>query len=189
MYRLFPKIYFIGQENCIFNYTNFFLWILEGILEAIVISLFSIYIFSSPSLNSSGYSNDMWLASLTMYTSIYLRFTSVVLVVTFKLATHTKFWSTMLVVTILVFSLGLYIGYMWISNFAFTEYLTGTVIVFYTNGETYFLVIFCCSLVLLVDGSVISVDFNRGGYSSRMRKLVESEREHNRKFFEEESIR
>ena len=28
MYRLFPKIYFIGQENAIFNYTNFFLWIL-----------------------------------------------------------------------------------------------------------------------------------------------------------------
>ena len=27
-YRLFPKIYFIGQESCIFNYTNFFMWIL-----------------------------------------------------------------------------------------------------------------------------------------------------------------
>ena len=26
-YRLFPKIYFIGQENCIFNYTNYFLWV------------------------------------------------------------------------------------------------------------------------------------------------------------------
>lgn len=32
LYRLFPKIYFIGQENCIFNYTNFFLWILEGVI-------------------------------------------------------------------------------------------------------------------------------------------------------------
>lgn len=32
LFRLFPKIYFIGQENCIFNYTNFFLWILEGVI-------------------------------------------------------------------------------------------------------------------------------------------------------------
>ena len=32
IYRLFPKIYFIGQENCIFNYMNFFLWTLEGVL-------------------------------------------------------------------------------------------------------------------------------------------------------------
>ena len=31
-YRLFPKIYFIGQENCIFNNTNYVLWMVEGIL-------------------------------------------------------------------------------------------------------------------------------------------------------------
>jgi hypothetical protein len=28
LYRLFPKIYFVGQENTIFNYRNFFFWIL-----------------------------------------------------------------------------------------------------------------------------------------------------------------
>jgi magnesium-transporting ATPase (P-type) len=27
-YRLLPKIYFIGQENCIFNTKNFFMWLL-----------------------------------------------------------------------------------------------------------------------------------------------------------------
>ena len=44
-YRLFPKIYFIGQENCIFNYSNYFMWMLEGIIEAILITLFCFYIF------------------------------------------------------------------------------------------------------------------------------------------------
>lgn len=67
LYRLFPKIYFIGQENCIFNYLNFFLWIMEGVVEATVITLFSIYIFSSVSLDSSGYSTDLWVCSLAMY--------------------------------------------------------------------------------------------------------------------------
>lgn len=66
LYRLFPKIYFIGQENCIFNYTNYFLWVLEGVIEATVITLFSVYIFSSISLNSSGHSNDLWNTSITM---------------------------------------------------------------------------------------------------------------------------
>lgn len=42
--RLFPKIYFIGQENCIFNYQNFFMWVMEGALEAVLISLFAFYI-------------------------------------------------------------------------------------------------------------------------------------------------
>ena len=65
-YRLFPKIYFIGQENCIFNYTNYFLWVVEGIVEAIMISLFCIYILGQTSINESGYNSDLWLVGLTM---------------------------------------------------------------------------------------------------------------------------
>lgn len=72
LYRLFPKIYFIGQENCIFNYRNFFLWTFEGAVEAVIIMMFSIYIFGTPSLNSSGHSNDLWIVSLTMYLLYYL---------------------------------------------------------------------------------------------------------------------
>lgn len=112
-----------------------------------------------------------------------------ILVATFKLATHTKFWSVLLVVFIVFFSLGLYFAYMWVSNYYFSTYVTGTVSAYFSSGETYFMVIFSCCLVLLVDGSVVSIDFNRGGYASRMRRLIESEREYNRKHFEEESIR
>jgi magnesium-transporting ATPase (P-type) len=32
LFRLFPKMYFVGQESCIFNFKNFVLWIAEGIL-------------------------------------------------------------------------------------------------------------------------------------------------------------
>ena len=53
------------------------------------------------------------------------------MVVTFKLSTHTKFWSVALFVCILVFSLGLYIGYMWLSNFYFSDYLKGSVLPYY----------------------------------------------------------
>ena len=42
--RLFPKIYFIGQENCIFNYKNFFMWVMEGAVEAVLITLFCFYV-------------------------------------------------------------------------------------------------------------------------------------------------
>lgn len=66
LYRLFPKIYFIGQENCIFNYGNFFMWTFEGMVEAVVITLFSIYILGTSSISLSGYSSDLWLVSLTM---------------------------------------------------------------------------------------------------------------------------
>ena len=66
-YRLFPKIYFIGQENCIFNYQNFFMWLLEGAIEAIIITLFSFYILAEASLDKDGLNSDYWLVGLTMY--------------------------------------------------------------------------------------------------------------------------
>ena len=72
LYRLFPKIYFIGQENCIFNYANFFMWTIEGMIEAVVITLFSVYILGTSSISGSGYSSDLWLVSLTMYLTSYL---------------------------------------------------------------------------------------------------------------------
>ncbi len=65
-------MYFVGQENCIFNFTNFFFWTLEGAVEATLISLFSIYILSSESISQSGYNGDLWLVSLTMYPLYHL---------------------------------------------------------------------------------------------------------------------
>lgn len=72
LYRLFPKIYFIGQENCIFNYANFFMWTLEGMLEAVLLTIFAIYILGTSSISSSGYNSDLWLTSLTVYLSTHL---------------------------------------------------------------------------------------------------------------------
>lgn len=65
-YRLFPKIYFIGQENCVFNYANYAFWIAEAIVESIIIFFLSIYIMGRGTINSSGLSNSFWLVGLTM---------------------------------------------------------------------------------------------------------------------------
>jgi magnesium-transporting ATPase (P-type) len=71
-YRLFPKVYFIGQENCIFNYKNFFMWLLEGAIEAVLITLFAFYILGEASLSQDGYNSSYWLVGLTMYALGYL---------------------------------------------------------------------------------------------------------------------
>jgi hypothetical protein len=42
--------------------------------------------------------------------------------------------------------------------------------------------------VLFIDGFVLSVDFERAGYSSRMRKLIEDEKEQNKQNYKEFSI-
>lgn len=95
-----------------------------------------------------------------------------ILVVTFKLATHTKFWSILLVATISITSLGFYTIYMWLSNFFLTDNVKGTTYVGWTSAECYFVVLFCICMVLFVDGMVVFTDFHRGGYASRMREII-----------------
>ena len=99
------------------------------------------------------------------------------MVVTLKLATHTKFWSAMLIISIVVISIGLYLAYMWISNVAFSDFIQGTTYIAWTTAEPYFITVFCCCLILAIDGVVLFIDFERGGYASRMRHVIEEERE------------
>ena len=53
------------------------------------------------------------------------------IIVTLKLVAHTKYWSYILVFSIIFVSLGLYIAYMWFSNYIALlrtgEYILGTV--------------------------------------------------------------
>ena len=99
------------------------------------------------------------------------------LVVTFKLATHTKFWSTLLIICVLILSIALYISYMWISNYFFSEHYLGTAYMAWTTGETYFVVLFSTCFILFLDGIVVFIDFRRGGYISKMRDVVSAEKE------------
>lgn len=83
------------------------------------------------------------------------------MVVTFKLSSHTKFWSVLLFISIIVLSLGLYVSYMWLTNYYFATYtwISFTAATFFTTGETYFIVLFGVCFVLFVDGLVLSIDF------------------------------
>jgi len=60
-------------------------------------------------------------------------YSSVIMVVTFKLATHTKFWSWIYVFSIIIASLGLYVLHMWLTNFTLTDYVKGTTLVAWTS--------------------------------------------------------
>lgn len=117
------------------------------------------------SVNTGGYNSDLWLVGMTT-------FSCVICVVTFKLCTHTKFYSGIFIFCVLILSLCLYLAYMWISNYYITDNIQGTTVVAWTSVEPYLTVLFCVCFVLFIDGIVVHIDFNRGGYSSKMRRVV-----------------
>ena len=105
---------------------NFAAWMFEAVVESAIIFFFILYILSNVSVNQTGINTDFWLVGLTIYSSI-------VLVVTFKLATHTKFWSYMLLGAILFTSFGLYVLHMWLTNYYLTYHIQGTTVVAWSS--------------------------------------------------------
>lgn len=73
---------------------------------------------------------------------------------------------------VVVLSLALYLAYMWISNYYFSDNILGTTKIAWTSVKIYLTVLFCICVILFVDGIVVHVDFIRGLYSSKMRQVV-----------------
>jgi uncharacterized protein (UPF0333 family) len=53
------------------------------------------------------------------------------MIVSFKLATHTKFMSALLLFSLVVLAIGIYIAYMWISDVFPTSAINHTIRMFY----------------------------------------------------------
>lgn len=70
--KYYPKLYYIGQKNTLFTYKNFFMWIFQGIIHGLFIFLFNMYIYSYFIGDSEGKTTDIWIMSITLYTSIIL---------------------------------------------------------------------------------------------------------------------
>lgn len=70
--KYYPKLYYIGQKNTLFTKTNFFTWILQGIIHGLMIFYFCTYYLGSQINNVHGYVSDFWLNSITIYTAIIL---------------------------------------------------------------------------------------------------------------------
>lgn len=77
----------------------------------------------------------------------------------------------MLIFSIVVVSLGLYVAYMWFSNYKaiLSDHILGTAIVMWQNVKSLFFQIFCICLILLIDGVTVTIDFHYGSYASKMR--------------------
>lgn len=70
--KYYPLLYYMGQENLIFNVKNFWKTVAKGALHGVIIFLMTFFVMRLSVLNSDGYNSDMWYFSITLYTSIIL---------------------------------------------------------------------------------------------------------------------
>ena len=123
---------------------------------------------------------DRWHYDVIIFS---FRYSTVIVVVTFKLATHTRFWSSLLVFSIIVLSIGLYLSYMWISNYYFSDNINGTALVAWTSGECFFVVLFGICFLLFIDGIAVHIDLMKSGVISKMRTVIAHEKHESRTYY------
>jgi len=67
---LLPKLYYVGQKSTIFNWNNYFVWVFTGICHSLIVFFLPVYVYLDIILGADGKSSDIWMFSITSFTSI-----------------------------------------------------------------------------------------------------------------------
>jgi hypothetical protein len=104
-------MYLISQQNQLFTNLAFFSWFFLGICQGVICLIITLYSIGDEN-DSSGY-NSYGTGFYFLEISAY---TSVIIVVTVKLAINVKQWNFILIIGFIVPSLGAYAIYMMLTN-------------------------------------------------------------------------
>ncbi len=140
----YSYLYYVGQKGEIFTIKNLLLWILQGVVYGAGMYLVIVFCLDDQAMNSTGEMIDVWYISISLYTSI-------ILVVDLKLALHTKTWTWLNWVSILVFSVGIYILFAYFGDKLTFFKSYNTVPAIYTSPLFYLLLGFFGIFIVYVD--------------------------------------
>lgn len=132
-----------------------------------------IYVIGSRTMSRNGHNSDLWIVSVSIYSSI-------IVIATLKLAIHVRHWTLLIAVTIIFCSLAPYISYVWISNYFFSQYrIQGTIIMSFKTGASYLTIVLVSCLMVMINSIIIYSRFHKDKLTSKMQMImkdVESER-------------
>lgn len=142
-----PKMYETGMKNKIFTKAAFIAWISIGIFHAGMIFFIPLLASQKNASHIDGYAIDFINFSITSFSCI-------IFVVNLKLSLNTRLWNIYSFLSLIVFSLFLYLGFIFVYDFLtlsqFSKSLHGILETYYI----YLCVFTCISWVLVFDGAV-----------------------------------
>jgi hypothetical protein len=59
----------------------------------------------------------------------------------------------------------------------------------YSTLECYLCVLFCVAVLLIVDGLLVFMEFWKGGYASKMRRVISDDRISSKSFYDQLSLK
>ena len=112
MYTYYPKMYRISQKNLLFTNLLFFEWFALGVLQGVICLMITLYAMGAPNNTSgyAGYGTGLYFTELSAYTSV-------IVVVTLKLAINVRNWNCLILLGFLIPSIGAYILFCILLNY------------------------------------------------------------------------
>lgn len=106
LYSYYPKLYFIGQKNKLFTKSIFASWFFLGLAQGVICYLLTVYAIGDQRDTSGidSYQPGFYLVEISAYTSV-------IIVVTLKLAVNVRHWTIILAIGFIVPSLGFYFAF------------------------------------------------------------------------------
>lgn len=112
LYSYYPKMYFISQKNKLFGKLIFFAWFFLGLCQGIICLVLTLYAIGDQNDTSGkdSYGIGLYLVQISVYTSV-------IIVVTVKIAVNVKTWSPIMIIGFLVPTLALYVVWTFVQGF------------------------------------------------------------------------
>ena len=141
-----PKVYVVGLENQLFRLPRFLLWLFNGVLHAVIIFFIPLYAAEEGIMNEKGHNFDQWSFSIASFTSI-------ILIVNFKLGLNTKLWNKFHFICMFGLSIVLYFVFILIYDAVTYTSSYHTVYALLDTHYYYFCIIANLFLVICIDGA------------------------------------
>lgn len=139
-------IYYVGQNNMIFNWVLFLGNILNGFLHSFAIFFIPMYVFEeSKVMDSEGHNSDMWAFSITAFSCILLT-------VNMKLALASRYWNWFNILCTLGFSIGLYFAFIFIYDRMTTTPALYTLWMLCSSAKYWLTIVAVLGLIAVMDG-------------------------------------
>ena len=143
----------MGQRSLSFSSITYLQWIIEGALHSLLAFIVSYWAYRDAILHDNGLNNDLWSFSVTVFTAI-------IIIVTMKLVLYSRMFNWFNVTCFIVFSLGPYFLYVWVTNFTEFSNTHLSIVVTFNSPQFYFVCVLCVCSAFVVDLARRAVEFN-----------------------------
>jgi len=147
----FNYLYYVGQKNLLFNMKNIFLWFFNSIMGALIIFYLTKECYASDVINAKGQVQDIWFLSIIMYTVI-------IFVVDLKLLMFTKHFNVFIFVSVILFSIVLYVAYFFIADLISVFLIYKTAMAIVSSGYFYLILLLVLGLLFMIDLFILTLD-------------------------------